>query len=74
MLEERDTKIRELEETIKILQEKLGACDISEKSTINEKNTDVIENDKPANVQTFNESGQENNSEHEKEFEDNHSQ
>ena len=74
MLEERDTKIRELEETIKILQEKLVACDISEKSTINEKNTDVIENDKPANVQTFNESGQENNSEHEKEFEDNHSQ
>ena len=72
MLEERDTKIRELEETIKILQEKLGACDISEKSTIKEKNKDLIENDNPATVQTVNESGQENNSENENEFEDNH--
>ena len=37
MLEERDAKIRELEATIKALQEKLGACDRSENNIINEK-------------------------------------
>ena len=36
LLADRDAKIRELEETIKTLQEKLSACDNSDKSIIHE--------------------------------------
>ena len=42
LLADRDAKIRELEETIKTLQEKLSACDNSDKSIIHE-NEDVPE-------------------------------
>ena len=66
MLEERDVKIRELEATIKALQEKLGACDDSEKMNVQKKDGDnVLENDKPEIVQTFNANGQEINIENE---------
>ena len=66
MLEERDAKIRELEATIKALQEKLGACDNSEKITTNKMDGDnVLENDKPEINQTFNANGQEINTENE---------
>ena len=66
MLEERDAKIRELEATIKALQEKLGACDDSEKMNVQKKDGDnVLENDKPEIVQTFNANGQEINIENE---------
>ena len=66
MLEERDAKIRELEATIKALQEKLGACDDSEKMNVQKKDGDnVLENDKPEIVQTFNANGQEINNENE---------
>lgn len=65
MLEERDAKIRELEETIKALQEKLGACDRSENNIINDKDEDILENDKQENIQTLNASGQENCSDNE---------
>ena len=67
MLEERDAKIRELEETIKALQEKLGACDRSEKQIINDKDEDILETDKQENNQTLNASGQENGSDDEHE-------
>ena len=73
MLEERDVKIRELEATIKALQEKLGACDDSEKMNVKNKDGDyVLENDKPEIVQTFNANGQEINTENE--HDDNHTQ
>ena len=66
MLEERDAKIRELEATIKALQEKLGACDDSEKMNVQKKDGDnVLENDKPEIVQNFNANGQEITNENE---------
>ena len=66
MLEERDAKIRELEATIKALQEKLGACDDSETMNVQKKDGDnVLENDKPEIVQNFNANGQEITNENE---------
>ena len=66
MLEERDAKIRELEATIKALQEKLGACDNSEKISTNKMDGDnVLENNKPDFVQTLNANEQEVNNESE---------
>ena len=70
MLEERDVKIRELEATIKALQEKLGACDDSEK--MNKDGDNVLENDKPEINQTLNANGQEIDNENE--HDDNHTQ
>ena len=65
MLEERDAKIRELEATIKALQEKLGACDNSEITTNKMDGDIVLENDKPDVVQTLNANEQEVNNESE---------